>query len=88
MIGVAAELLLRQIKAKALIPPPKNAHYRFTDSERDPAIAAIRGLGGDQEARSVWDKLSGYNRRVLVETAFSRLKRLFGDRLFSQRFEK
>jgi hypothetical protein len=75
---------IRKKKAKALIPPPKNARYKYTDSERDQAIAAIQGLGGDRDARSIWGKLSGYNRRVLVETAFSRMKRLFGDRLFSQ----
>lgn len=79
---------IKQMKAKALIPPPKNARYRGTNSERDQAIAVIRGLGGDKEARSIWGKLSGYSRRVLVETAFSRLKRLFGDRLFSKSLDK
>jgi len=79
---------IKQRQAKALIPPPKNARYRGTRSERDLAIAVIRGLGGDKEARSIWGKLSGYSRRVLVETAFSRLKRLFGDRLFSRSLEK
>lgn len=80
--------VIKKRKAKALIPPPKNARYRGADSERDMAIAAIRGLGGDKEARSVWAKLSGYNYRVLVESVFSRKKRLFGDRLFSKRFDK
>ena len=80
--------VIKQFKAKALIPPPKNARYRGSSSERDQAIAAIKGLGGDKEARSIWGKLSGYNRRVLVETAFSRLKRLFGERLFSKRTDK
>ena len=50
-------------------------------------IRIIRGLGGDKTARSLWGKLTGYSRRALVETAFSRMKRLFGDRLFSKRFE-
>lgn len=79
---------IRQKKAKALIPPPKNALYKFTDSERDIAIATMRGLGGDKEARSIWGKLTGYSRRALVETAFSRLKRLFGERLFSKSFDR
>lgn len=79
---------IKQMKSKALIPPPKNARYRYTNSERDQAIAAIKGLGGDKEARSIWGKLSGYSQRVLVETAFSRLKRLFGDRLFSKSLDK
>ena len=80
--------VIKRRKAKALIPPPRNARYRGTDSERDQAIVAIRGLGGDKEARSLWAKLSGYNHRVLVESVFSRKKRLFGDRLFSKRFDK
>jgi hypothetical protein len=79
---------IKQVKAKSLIPLPKNARYRFSNSERDQAIVAIRGLGGDKEARSVWGKLSGYSRRALVETAFSRFKRHFGDRLFSHRIDK
>lgn len=79
---------IKQRGAKELVPPPKNARYRRTDSDRDQAIAAIRGLGGDIEARSIWGKLSGYNKRVLVETTFSRKKRLFGDRLFSKSIEK
>jgi len=70
--------------AKAIIPPPRNARYKNTDRDRDKSILEIAGLGKDQLARSIWGKLTGYNRRVLVETAFSRLKRLFGDRLYSQ----
>jgi IS5 family transposase len=79
---------VKKVGAKELIPPPKNARYRGTDSDRDQAIAAIRGLGGDIEARSIWGKLSGYSKRSLVETAFSRDKRLFGERLFSKSLHK
>ena len=79
---------VKSVGAKELIPPPRNARYRGTDSDRDQAIAAIRGLGGDLEARSIWGKLSGYNQRSLVETAFYREKRLFGDRLFSKSLYK
>lgn len=74
--------------AKPIIPPPRNAKYKGVDDERDRAILEILGLGGDKEARSLWGKLTGYNLRVLVETAFSRIKRLFGDRLFSKTFER
>lgn len=74
--------------AHPLIPPPKNAKYKSIDDERDRAILEILGLGGDKEARSLWGKLTGYNRRVLVETAFSSLKRLFGDRFFSKTTER
>lgn len=76
--------VVKDKQARALIPPPKNAQLRGDGGERDDAIRVIRGLGGDKQARSIWGKLTGYSRRVLVETAFSRLKRLYGDRMFSQ----
>jgi len=79
---------IRDRKAKPLIPPPKNARYKNSEDERDRAILEIIGLGGDKEARTLWGQLTGYSRRVLVETAFSCLKRLFGDRLFSKTFER
>jgi Transposase DDE domain len=74
--------------SKALIPPPKNASYKRTESDRDKAISIIEGLGGGREGRSLWGKLTGYSVRVLVESTFSRMKRLFGERLFSKIFEK
>lgn len=73
--------------AKALIPPPKTARIHNKDYDRDDAIRVIQGLGGDKEARSIWGKLTGYSQRSLIETTFSRMKRLFGDRLFSKRFD-
>lgn len=79
---------IRERKAEPLIPPPKNARYRNDESERDKAILEILGLGGDKEARTLWGKLTGYSRRTHVETAFSCLKRLFGERLFSKTFER
>jgi len=75
-------------KAKALIPPPRNAKLRGIDENRDDAIRIIRGFGGDKAAKSLWGKLTGYSIRALVETAFSRMKRLFGERLFSKIPEK
>lgn len=78
---------IRKKKAKALIPPPKNARYKSSESERDKAILEIQGFGNNREGRSLWGKLTGYNRRVLVESAMSRLKRLFGDRFFSKSIE-
>jgi hypothetical protein len=41
----------------------------------------INLLGGDEVTFRLWKKLFDYHKRSLVETAFSRLKRLFGDRL-------
>ena len=61
---------IKEKKAKALISLIKNARYRESDSERDQAIAAIRSLGGDKEAKSIWGKLSGYSQRVFVESFF------------------
>jgi len=40
--------------------------------------------GNNADSISLWKKLSGYHTRSLAETAFSRFKRLFGDRLFSK----
>ena len=54
------------------------------DSKRDIATLQIIGLGQDRIARSVWGNLTGYSSRALVETAFSRYKRIFGGKLFSK----
>lgn len=78
---------IKQRKAKALIPPPRNARYRGEEDERDEALRLIRGLGNDEGARRLWGKLTGYSRRALVETTFSRMKGLFGERLFSKKTE-
>ncbi len=74
--------------AKPIIPPPRNAKVRYDRAERDNAALEIMGLGNDERARSLWGKLTGYSRRVLVETFFSRYKRLFGGRLFSKTYER
>jgi hypothetical protein len=41
----------------------------------------INGLGEDKEAKSLWSKLVGYNRRVLIESMISRWKQIFGSGL-------
>ncbi len=71
---------------KALIPPPTNASIRERPwfEERNDALKVIRGFGGDKIARSLWGKLSGYSQRSKVESAFSRIKRLFGEHIFSK----
>lgn len=79
---------IKEQKAQALIPPPKNARVWGKDVERDDAIRIIAGLGGDKGAKSLWGKLTGYSARALVETAFSRFKRIFGDRVFSKVFDR
>lgn len=79
---------IKEKGSKGLIPPPKNGKFQGDGGERDEALFLIKCLGGDKQARSIWGKLTGYNRRVLVETAFSRFKRYYGDRVFSKVFEK
>jgi Transposase DDE domain len=80
--------LIREKGGKALIPPPSNAVCHGIDLERDGAVLAIRAFGGDKIAKSIWGKLSGYSRRALVETTFSRYKKMFGERAFSRTQER
>lgn len=75
---------VNELGGRTLIPPPKNGRYLWENTDRDQAIAIIQGLGGDIKARSLWGKLTGYSSRSLVETAFSRYKRLFGSSMFSK----
>lgn len=67
---------------EGVVPPPKNARLRPEKelSWRNEFLIVQKALGGDQVARKLTKKLFFYHRRSLVETAFSRLKRLFGDR--------
>ena len=69
-----------------IVPPPKNGKRRKGAhmANRNEAIDLIALLGGDKAARSLWGKVTGYNHRVKVESAFSRLKRLFGAAAFSR----
>jgi len=53
---------------------------------RNNDILSIRGLGNNEEAFALWKKLRGYHRRSLVETAFCRLKSLFGNRLNNKKY--
>ena len=74
--------------AELLTPPRKGAVMRegkkTWEANRDQAIAAIIGLGNNEEAKKLWKKMTGYHRRSLVETAFSRFKKIFGSELFSK----
>jgi len=75
-------------KGRALIPPPKHAVCGGYDSDRDQAVCDIRALGGDIVAKSIWGKFTGYSRRALVETTFSRYKKRFGGSAFSRTRER
>jgi transposase len=77
-----------ELGAQALIPPRRGAHiWQHGNSnaaplERDETLRQIRQIG-----RKRWKLESGYSRRSLAETAFSRFKRLFGDRLHARNFD-
>jgi hypothetical protein len=66
----------------AIIPPRKNAKIKQHGNaaadplERDECIRQIR-----RDGRKSWKESIGYHRRSLAETAMSRLKASFGDRL-------
>ena len=64
-----------------VVIPPRGARDERTREldllrSRDCHIDAIQSHG-----RMAWQKTSGYNRRALVETSFSRYKRIIGGRL-------
>lgn len=80
--------LIKKQGGKALIPPPKKGVCSGTDPDRDQAVLDIRGLGGDTIARSIWGKLTGYSRRALIETTFSRYKKMFTEKAFSRTYER
>jgi hypothetical protein len=45
---------------------------------RNEALGQIKGLGGDEPARSLWAKRTGYSRRSEIENTISRWKRVLG----------
>lgn len=69
-----------------IVPPPRGAAHKSIaetswERERDDAIAAIYGFGGDDLGRRLWKRCSGYHERSLVETAIFRIKKMFGGEL-------
>lgn len=77
--------MAQRYNKRLLTPPKKGAVLRQEKGyeERNDAIKIIHGLGGDRKAKSIWGKLIGYNRRVIIESMVSRWKRLFGASLKS-----
>lgn len=72
---------------KQLVTPPKQGAVLRKEEDfrgRNDAVRIIRGLGNDLTARSLWGKLTGYNRRVIIESMVSRWKRLYGGDLRSR----
>lgn len=83
---------VRSIGAHLIAPPAHNARQqkRLIDPAklpRDHAIARIKMLGGDDEARKQWKKEVGYHQRSLAETTMYRFKITFSDRLRNRKFE-
>lgn len=72
-----------------LLTPPREGSVPKEDpepweEERNRAIFEIIGLGNGEAGKKLWKRLRGYHLRSLVETAFSRLKGIFGSKLFSK----
>lgn len=87
--GIADSLrcyeLAKKYNKQLLTPPKKGAVIRREKGyeKRNEAVKTVRGLGGDQIAKSIWGKLVGYNERVVVESMMARWKRLYGGNLRS-----
>lgn len=73
-----------QCGARAIIAPRRGSTLWGDDylKDRNSNLRAVRKLG-----LKGWKKKAGYHTRSLVETAFFRLKRIFTDKLRSQRDE-
>ncbi len=83
----AAYTAVRQRKARASIPPRRNAkiwQHANTKAERlirDENLRAIRKHG-----RKAWKEASGYHRRSLAETVMARFKRMLGPTIAAHTF--
>jgi hypothetical protein len=77
--NVGCYRLARKYNKQLQTPPRQGAVLREEEElkERNDAVKVIHGLGNDQIAKSIWGKLMGYNRRVLIESMMSRWKRLY-----------
>jgi len=75
--------LLGEAGTEGLIPPRRGARiWRGKDAGAAARNRQLRRIR--QGGRKKWKEGSGYHRRSLAETAFSRLKRIFGERLRSR----
>lgn len=83
----------RNIGGQLIVPPAHNARLQVSVIDpakisRDHAIARMRMLGGDQNARKQWKKEVGYHQRSLVETTMYRYKTTFSERLQHRDFQR
>jgi len=51
-------------------------------------VSERKGLGLDEMGMSLWVKLTGYSKRSLVETSFSRMKGLYGGMFYSRKRDR
>ena len=78
---------IKEQGARALIPPRRNAKWDPKQEARNRAVSERKGLGLDEVGISLWGKLTGYSRRALVETSFSRMKGLYGGSFYSRKMD-
>jgi Transposase DDE domain len=91
--GIGFRRAIEKTKAEPIIPPPKDAIINADSTDeamdkRNQAVAEIKGLGGDDQARKIWKILKGYHRRSLAETTMYRIKQLTGGNLRSREWER
>ncbi len=81
---------LRKRGIQECIPPRKNGKIKEGEGleERNFAIEIFSLFCAGKEGVNAWKKVTRYHKRSLVETVFSRLKRLFGERPSNKKFEK
>lgn len=82
--------LAKRYNKELITPPKKGAIIRREEcyGKRNEAIKIIRGLGGDKLAKSIWGKLVGYNRRVVIESSIARWKGMYGGSMRSRSEER
>lgn len=77
-----------KVGAKAAIPPRRGAKIWRRGNRGDPPHARDENLRYIRKhGRKKWKEESGYHKRSLAETAFFRIKTIFGDRLRSRDFD-
>ena len=83
--------IIWKLGGRPIIPIKKNVRHKQPSKPwlkpRDDQLDIVKGFGRDDVARSLWKKLTRYHRRSLVETAFSRWKKLLGSSLRSRKME-
>ena len=82
--------LLEKRKARAVIPPRRGARKspKPEMEARNAHIERIQQLNQQgEDGRKKWKQEVGYHRRSLVETAFFRLKTIFGNTLSARHFQ-